>query len=912
MYARSSFAILREPAEPLLRRFGIATRRTDREGATLWIGMSECPACKHGDYRCGVAETRGADGGIHHSVRCLYAHENPWDTQNPPYPDFLVALGALTPAEADEIKQHELRAAPIAGGAPPLPPRPEGGRHAAGGGEPLRPLNLEFLGRLRKRLRDNARAMCWLTEVRGLLPATINHFGLGLSMPYERRDGRPQENALVYPLRLADGALYKRYGYYNIPGVTLNPSDEIGWTPGSVRACYAEAVGGRRSLFVCEGAIDLWRHWQETHADGRTGGLALTSSTHGPAIPEEWNGPAFWRRWEEVYLGHDNDEAGGEMIAKLLKLMGRPARRVAVPSRYGKDWTDYWQSGATLDEFVRLLDEAPVIEHRELINEITDPGETEAGAPGAYAYDPVDVNGAFHRGHLYYPVRILQRGCETNRAASGQDEAVPVEWLETVVVKSDRTVHRAAWVAAPRGKRSQDRVLRLDDGTLIDREPQPNKYGTWSWTSIKSYLDGKSEVRPLGEILRDVLAHLRASVWLPYEEDYALLALTVPVTYAQNVFESVPLLFANGPKGSGKSGLGRAMALVCANAYVCGQSSAASVARFIDESRGFVVLDDLEVIGSRGGEFGELAQALKLSYTKKTATKIWTDVKTMRTKQLNFYGVKLINNTSGADDILSSRMLRVQTRRLPDHCKEEFLRRRPLDATALAGLRDELHTWAFEAVALVDGEYRKMFPKLTDRAQEIEAPLKVMALLSGDAELTAGLEVALARQKVTPTDPEDPRFLLREALRGLVVQGYVRFSATHLLMEMRSLAHHDPDKSPAGEKPDWSRVEWVGRLLRSRGLVDPDVRTHGRKRLYGANLRLYDVHPDFAGEVAKEYAEEMREKYGQDEAALTVETRPWDAFCQGCAGCPYRHVGCEIMPRRMKVEAAGGALKDKS
>src|ERR1043166_4230600 len=901
MCVPSTYDILRERAEPLLRRFGVATRRTGLEGATVWLAVSECPGCKHRGYQCRVAETRSG-GRLDHSVECLYAQDNPWNTQSPPYHDFLVALGALTPAEADEIKRRGLHASSLTGVPHQPPPRAEL-HHGAGGGEQLRPLNLEFLGRLRRRLRENARAMGWLAEECGLLPATVDHFCLGLSMPYERRDGRPQENALVYPLRLSDGDLYKRYGYYNVPGVTLNPSDENGWTPGSVRAYYAQAVRGRKKLFVCGGAKDLWRNLQETPPDARARELVLTSSTGGPEFPEEWTRPAFWRRWDEVYLGHANDEAGERVVAKLLKLMGRPARRAATPSQYGEDWTDFWQSGGTTDEFVRLLGEAPAVEHRELIDEIAEAGDAEADGPGAYAYDPVDINGAFHRGHLYYPVRILQKDCEVTRAGSGGEAVQAVEWLETVVVKSDRTVHRAAWVAAPRGKRSQDRVLRLDDGTLIDREPQPNKYGTWSWPSIRRYLDGKAKVRPLGEIVRDVEAHLRASVWLPYEEDYALLALPVPVTYAQNVFESAPLLFVNGPKGSGKSGLGRAMALVCANAYVCGQTSAASVARFIDESRGFVVLDDLEVIGSRGGEFGELAQALKLSYTKKTATKIWTDVKSMRTKQLNFYGVKLINNTSGADDILSSRMLRVQTRRLPDHRREEFLRRRPLDAPALASLRDELHTWAFESVALVDGEYRRLFPKVTDRAQEIEAPLKVMARLAADPKLTAALEVALARQKIGAADPDDTRVLLREALRGLVIQGYVRFSATHLLLEMRCLARHDPEKTSAAESPEWSRVVWVGRMLRSRGLVDPDPKTHGRKRLYGANLRLYDVSRNFAAEVAKQYAEEVREKYGREDAALPSAPRRWDDFCQGCAGCPYRHAGCEIMPRRMKAEA---------
>jgi hypothetical protein len=181
----------------------------------------------------------------------------------------------------------------------------------------------------------------------------------------------------------------------------------------------------------------------------------------------------------------------------------------------------------------------------------------------------------------------------------------------------------------------------------VSRLLQANKYGTWSWPSVSAYLEGGSRARPLGEILRDVLAHLRSSVWLPYEEDYAILALTVPVTYAQRILDSVPLIFLNGPAGSGKSEMGRAMARVCANAYVCGRSSSASIARFIDESQGFVVLDDLEVIGEKGGDFTELVQALKLSYNKTTAVKLWTDVKTMRTQLLDFYGVKMINNTQG-------------------------------------------------------------------------------------------------------------------------------------------------------------------------------------------------------------------------------------------------------------------------
>jgi hypothetical protein len=275
-------------------------------------------------------------------------------------------------------------------------------------------------------------------------------------------------------------------------------------------------------------------------------------------------------------------------------------------------------------------------------------------------------------GYLYYAVQILNRALDVVAGESGSRVSRDLERLETVVVRSDRTIHSAVVTAAPKGTKEKDRVMRLTDGTLIDREPQPNKYGTWSWISIKAYLEGQSKVRELGEILRDVMTHLKTSVWLPHEEDYSILTLIVPVTFAQAVFDTVPLVMVNGPTGSGKSEMGRAMAMICSNAYVCGQSSAAAIARFIDESRGFVVLDDMEGIGGRGGQFSELVQALKLSYNKATAVKLWTDIKTMRTQLLDFYGVKMINNTRGVGEILGSRMLKIQTRKIPESLRDEF------------------------------------------------------------------------------------------------------------------------------------------------------------------------------------------------------------------------------------------------
>lgn len=155
----------------------------------------------------------------------------------------------------------------------------------------------------------------------------------------------------------------------------------------------------------------------------------------------------------------------------------------------------------------------------------------------------------------------------------------------------------------------------------------------------------------------------------------------------------------NGAAGTGKSQTGVAMANICCNGSVIGQVSAASAARHIDAARGFVVFDDLEGIASKGGkdgQFNELVQALKVSYNKHTAEKIWTDVKTMKTQRLNFYGVKLISNTAGVDDILSTRMLRIQTRHIPDSEKGLIKTLVAEDYRKIHNLRQELHAWAFK------------------------------------------------------------------------------------------------------------------------------------------------------------------------------------------------------------------------
>lgn len=756
-----------------------------------------------------------------------------------------------------------------------------------------RALNHEFNARVRKRLRDNKRAIQYLTN-RGLTVETIEQFGLGLSTSYRaKKSGREHADALMYPLQNREGRFYNKYGYYNIPDVTLNPLDSHGWISGEALTYYGSAATGKTIAFICQRPIDLWRHWQALEAMDIGRDVILLSSTRESTFPREWKDQRFWAGWETIFLGFDSDRAGELLSAKLAELIGKDVRRALVPASYGKHWTEFWQGGADTSEFTRLLHDSPFFSLK-----VQSDSEAALGY-GWFPYQPVNINGAFHNGHLYYTVQILNRAANVVSAERDGNSIHEVERLETVVIRSDRTVHTAVLTDAPKGTRERDRVMRLTDGTLIDREPQPNRYGTWSWPSIKAYLDGKSKVRPLGDILRDVLTYLKGSVWLPHEEDYALLALIVPVTYAQAVFDSVPLLLVNGPTGSGKSELGRAMASVCCNAYVCGQSSTASIARFIDESRGFVVLDDLEMIGGRGGQFGELVQALKLSYNKATAVKLWTDVKTMRTQRLDFYGVKMINNTRGTGEILGSRMLRIRTGRIPELMKDRFGDLTPIEGTRLTRLRDELHTWTFCNVKRIEEAYRALYPKTPDRSDEITAPLRVMAEIAEDQELSSWLELALTRQNQQGLKTDDPPQMVHEALKNLIAQGYDTVSPTHVTLEVRRLLG-DSGSLQAHQMPEWLNPGWVGRMLHSLGVIDGAPNRHRRIRLFGMNLRFFTIR--------ESYLAETREVLARRGINTMAGTKPTE-FCGDCVSCPYSTLDCEIMRKRLSMKKRRGRLR---
>lgn len=298
----------------------------------------------------------------------------------------------------------------------------------------------------------------------------------------------------------------------------------------------------------------------------------------------------------------------------------------------------------------------------------------------------------------------------------------------------------------------------------------------------------------------------------------------------------------------------------------------------------------------------ELVQALKVSYKQSTAVRYWTNADGgMRVERLKFFGIKMINNTSTIDEILESRVLTIPTRAKPKGISLSSEGR--LDPEQRAQLRDQLHTCMFSHVADIARAYAQIFPSPTTREDEISAPLRVIAHLSGDTALQTDLERALGagRQPFAST----PQELMEEAVQHILVksikdQQTLRTTLTVLevLMRLRLLADPKFGKSSTTEISDVESPEWVGRQFRQ--LYAATEATVQRTTMYEVGIRFWALHPEVLDRAVA--------ASGVERSRLTEDANP-RLFCGTCSTCDYS--GSCLLERR-KPASLGGTPRDPS
>lgn len=580
----------------------------------------------------------------------------------------------------------------------------------------------ENLARLKSKLRRNAAAMAALFSF-GLNGASVDRLHLGLKEPYRgRRDGLEVTDALCFPL-LGEGMRpLGRYAFLNLPGVTGSPVHERTWGPGPALTYRLGDFRPDATAVVACDVVDAWIAWQM--ARGGHPDVAFLSRSHEGGWPPEWRSPSFWSGFDRVILLPGR--GSGDFLLDVAPGMGRTPLLARLPADCGAlaDLAD----GRSDTVFDGLLSSASPWEI-----EIPDAGGQDEGdeVGGAlFAAAPLELTGGLAGGHLYYPFAVERRSVE--RPSRGVERVVHA--YETMMVRSDGRMLTAERLPAPVGTPTDMRVLALSDGTRVREPPGLPGASSWSLSSIEAFSRWRREggpppFRALPDLLRDVEAFLRSRVWLPERDAHLLAAGYVLLSHVHALFDAIPLLLVIGPRASGKSELGEAIARLSLNGAVAGQLRAAGVIRFLDENRGLIVLDDMDGIGTASvvGS-SELAQTLKVSYKRATARKPIAD-RGGRVRVANFFGPKVVSRTRPVDDVLGSRMLAIRTGAMPG---DLVLGADAFEDDVLDVLRDELHCWAMASVDEVRAAYLPLAAVRSDRFEEIAAGMRAIAGLAGE------------------------------------------------------------------------------------------------------------------------------------------------------------------------------------
>lgn len=241
----------------------------------------------------------------------------------------------------------------------------------------------------------------------------------------------------------------------------------------------------------------------------------------------------------------------------------------------------------------------------------------------------------------------------------------------------------------------------------------------------------------------------------------------------------------------------------------------------------------------------------------------------------------------------ASRMLIIATRTMPT--SSTLPRDRWLDREQRATLRDALHTWAFCHVDDIARAYVQTSPNKSVRAEEIFAPLRVVASLSDSEQWRFDVERALGKGRSADVSSAD---VMKEAILGILIRSITGakrlrtvLTVTEVKMHMQLLKGGRFGKSSTTEIADIESPVWIGRQFRQ--VFGRDDAERPRFRMYGHFVRAWAIHPTLLDQAVAQGGVPQEE---------LIETDDPQEFCQVCATCDYGAL-CEIRSSKEPREA---------
>lgn len=329
----------------------------------------------------------------------------------------------------------------------------------------------------------------------------------------------------------------------------------------------------------------------------------------------------------------------------------------------------------------------------------------------------------------------------------------------------------------------------------------------------------------LGQVLKDVSAHLDRYVIFANPHQLPTVTLWVAVTWAIDVFDVAPYLLITAPeRQSGKTRLLEVLEPIVRKPIFANNISPAALYRVIEKDHPTLLLDEIDSIygnGPRSATSEELRGLIDAGHRRGQKTYRMGGGGKTKLESFDSFCVKALAGIDAGRHIpetIVDRSITIKLhRRAPDEQMVRYRRREVLvEAKAL-------HERLEEALAgfTFDG-WPSELNVLSDRATEIWEPLIVVADIAG--EEWPGVARAAAESIYGTPNPADDSLGVRLLSDIREVIDSDRISTTHLVDALKEL-----DEAPWGDlygKAITPRK--LADLLRPFGIASHDVRTeHG-------------------------------------------------------------------------------------
>jgi hypothetical protein len=641
---------------------------------------------------------------------------------------------------------------------------------------------------------------------------------------------------------------------------------------------------GKSTLLVVNRPADVWAvaalllHDPELEQK-----VHVVAGTHGAESlgkAAEAKDAAFWKPWDMVVFCIGADESAAAIVDGIMPYIPREVRRAAIPS------VGLVESGKPATWYDLLKNDKSVESLRNMLKEAQPHSTNVGGGNSANETQEVDPQNLFHAGHLYYPFEQLVQGIRDGKRA---------EEFRPFILKSDGAILEV--MTSPRLSGRGRIVRRLTDGTLISRHPNtvPPGVASWELASILAFAQAKHQkrtlpLRPLRDILLDMQWHLKGCVWLPNEDDYLVLVLGVMTSYAQGLFDAVPLFLAVGPAESGKSELGKEAAKLGCNGMTLSRTSLAAFAETADLCAGFLNTDDWEELAqgkgkTQPGAVNAIQQIVKVCYKKSTATQTRIgNGKALQTR--NLFGVKFFTNTLGVDQITATRMFQIRTQEIAEINKRamDAIAGRVLTPDRIRDLRNQAHMWVFSNIREIDETYQSVKAPTIGRKDEIAEAVRTFAQLAGDGNVIDRLEALIAKRNGLPL--ADVEQVFEDSIKNIVAQGFKCISAPHVLNEMRRMLGLTWSRLNSEGASVWQLPQFITGKLVSGGWVHPKASRPRIEHDIRVRITTYELTPERIKLIGDERLAEGK--------TLTPAEKGADSFCAGCKACVYQS-DCSIL-----------------